>query len=369
MKRFSKNSDSNPLPGLRLSKFAHAVLLLVLAGVFAAGGCSQEKPAPKIPLTEAQKKFEKKCRDEFDMHVKTRMVGHTLYIYLPTQEPIFDYEAQKANSADANKKPSKFAVQFADGSYKAGRFLFEYDIVPRTKAKKEDYGYNSSYTDSYVKQQNNLYTAISDVFFNVEVKEASTQPLFFVIIITDIKKGIEMRATLYLEDFKRYMTGDLPYEEYMKRFLADTKGGQDFIGDETGTHITYTNVEMPDFLAKQIVNRINFKFQHSDFEPPNDFDNTIVGIIADTLRYYDFKDFTTVQLNNLRPLSPPRQNVKYIFEKNQLESFSEDVDEERTKPQGKLIRIRFDKGNVKLMPEEKPAAQTDAKEKTTEPAN
>ncbi len=33
---------------------------------------------------------------------------------------------------------------------------------------------------------------------------------------------------------------------------------------------------------------------------------TIVGIVADTLRYYEFTDFATVQLQNLRPLHRPR---------------------------------------------------------------
>ena len=341
MKRFSKNSDLSPLPGLQWFKFFLAGFLTV-----AVLGCSPERPPPKTPLSETQKQFEKKCRDDYDMHVSTRMAGNTLWIYLPTQEPIFDYEAQKANSAEADRKPSKFAVQYVDGKFRSSRFVFEYDIVPRTKVKQEDYGYNSSYTDSYVKQQNNLFTAINDVFFNVKIEEV--EPQFIVFVITDIKKGIESRLTMYLQDFKRYMSGDLPPEEYQKRYLGDTKGGQSLIGDETGSHVQYTDVKMPEFLAKQIVNRINFKFLHSDFPPPDKFDNTIVGIIADTLRYYKFEDYATVHVHNLRENNGIHEEKKLIFEKNQLANFTE---EEVDRPgKGRLIKIRFDKGNVKVSP-------------------
>ena len=261
---------------------------------------------------------------------------------MPTKEPIFDYESQKENSPDAGKKPSKFMVQYVDGNFKDGRFSFEYDIVTRKKSKVEDFGYSSSYTDNYIKQQNNLFTAISEVFFNVQPVKGQVQPKFIVIVITDIKKGIETRSTLYLEDFQRYMTGELPYEEYMKRFLADTKGSQSMIGDEVGSHLQFKEVTMEEFLTKQIINRIAFKFQHSDFEPPDDYDNTIAGLVADTMRYYKFTSFSAVQLQNLR------LDKKLLFERNQLDSFSEDTGATDEKARGKLIHIRFDNGKAQF---------------------
>lgn len=317
--------------------------LCLIAGFY---GCAP-KPEPKIPMTEAQKKFEAKCR-EYDIHVTTHLVGKTLWIYLPTKEPLFDYEAQKESSAEATKKPNKYAVQYADGNYKDKRFSFEYDIIDKKKTKAEDYGYTSSYTDSYIKAQNSLFTALSEVFFNTEDANGILNPNFVVMVITDIKKGIETRATLYLEDFKRYMTQDLPYDEYMKRFLADTKGGQSLIGDEIGSHIQYKDIEMPDFLTKQIVNRINFKFQRSDNPPADDFDTAIVGIIADTLRYYHFSDFTSVELTNLRVPENQDKRKKMIFERNQLSSFGDDPEEKKGSNGGKLIHIRFENGEAKI---------------------
>lgn len=304
-------------------------------------GCQKPEPAPSS-ISEAQKQLERKCHEDFDLHVLTHMIGHTLWIYLPTKEPLFDYEAQKENSGEAidRNKPAKFAVQYIDGNFSESKFFFEYDIVDRRKSKKDEYGYNSSYTDNYIKMQNNLFTAVSDVFFNAEAKKGEIQPHFFVIVITDIKKGIETQGIFYLEDFERYMTGDLPYEEYSKRFLADSKGGQSLIGDETGTHLQYKDITMEEFLTKQVINRINFKFQRSDFQPPDDYDDTIISIFADTIRYYNFEKFSTLQLFNLR------QNKKYLFEKNQLASFGEEA--KTTPTDGKLIRIRFENGQAEF---------------------
>ncbi len=319
-------------PGARL-------LALMLCGTIILG-CTP-KIEPKISVAQAHKRFEEKCRTELDLHVITRIVGATFWVYLPTKDPIFDYESQKDNSAEAARKPNKYAVQFIDGNFKDKRFSFEYDIVDRKKSKGEDYGYSSSYTDSYIKLQNDLFRAISEVFFDAEAKKGEETPKFIVIVITDIKKGIETRATLYLEDFKRYMTQDLPYDEYMKRFLADTKGGQSLIGDETGEHIQYSDIELSDFLTKQIINRINFKFQRSDFPPEGDIDTAIAGIIADTARYYNFKDFSNVSLSNLR------QDKKLIFETAQLKTLGDDP-ENKINAEGKLIHIRFENGEAKI---------------------
>lgn len=314
-------------------------------------GCTKPAPPP-VSISQAQQKLEAKCRDDFDMHVVTRQVGNTFYVYLPTDKPLFDYEAQKdQGEAVPEKKNAKYTINFIDGKFEKNDFQFEYDIIDRKKSSKEDYGFNSSYTDSYVKQQNNLFVAVSDTFFDVKETSKEKLPEFFVLIITDIVKGIESRSTFYLTDFKRYMSGDLPYEEYMKRYLAETKGGQSFIGDEIGTHIDYKEVQMSDFLAKQITNRINFKFQRSDFSPSDEYDNDIVAQIADTLRYYNFKAFEHVRLNNLR------LNRRYIFEQNQLANFGDDKQDfpdgvVDSKDKGKIVHIIFENGKTRFSDED-----------------
>lgn len=330
LKPFSKNSILNGL--LSLSRNS---LLAFVAVLVALGGCGKVEPQPKFTLTEAQKKFEDKCVKDFNLHVRTHQVGRTLWIYLPTKDPIFDYEVQKQKRGETKDNP-KFVVNYADGLFQNGIFSFEYDIIDKKKSKEENPGFNSSYTDVYVKNQNNIFTAMYEVFLNTKAKAGETTPRFFVVVITDIKKGIETRLTFYLEDFMRAWSGDLPNDEYMKRVLSEQKGSPSMVGDETGSHLKYTDITMGEFLAKQIVNRIHYKFQYSDFPPKgNDFDNVIIGIVADTMRYYRFNEFTNIRLNNLRT------NKKYLFDKAQLVNFGEEKPKEA---QGKLIHIRFKDG-------------------------
>jgi hypothetical protein len=311
------------------------------------GGCGKVEPAPKFTVTEAQKRFEDKCVKDFNLHVRTHQVGHTMWIYLPTKDPIFDYEVQKEKGG-ANKDNPKFIVNFANGKYQNDLFSFEYDIVDKKKTKDESPGFNSSYTDTYVKNQNNIFTAMYEVFLNTKALAGETAPQFFVVIITDIKKGIETRLTFYFQDFMRAWAGDIPNDEYMKRVLSEQKGASSMIGDETGSHLKYSDMTLGDFLSKQIVNRIHYKFQYSDFPPQtNDFDNIIIGIVSDTMRYYHFDNFTNVRLNNLRT------NKKYLFDKSQLVNFGEDKSKEN---KGKLIHIRFKDGKPEFN-EEPPSDQ------------
>ncbi len=338
----SKNLASTALPSRRYNFLTFIVLsALVLVG------CSGEKLEPKFTVTEAQKAFQAKCLKDFNMHVRTRQVGSTFWIYLPIKDPIFDYEVQKPKPPGSQPSPNKFVVNFTDGKYKNGLFTFEYDIVEKKKTKDEDYGFSSSYTDSYIKNQNNLFTAVYEIFFNTKPKGDEVLPQFFVIVITDIKKGIETRATFYLDDFVRFMSGAIPYDEYVKRFLSDRKGNPAMIGDETGSHLRYSSITMSEFLTRQIVNRISFKFQYSDFPPGESYDNTIIGIVADTLRYYKFNDYTNIRLNNIR------LSKKYLFDKSQLVNFGEDKPKEN---QGRLIHIRFKDGKPEF--EEQPSDQT-----------
>jgi hypothetical protein len=340
-KLFSKNLDLSVLLSLP-SKF---LLAFIGAALLLTGCTGQIEKPPVLTVTAAQKKFEEKCLKDFNLHVRSRQVGQTFWVYLPIKDPIFDYEVQKEKPpAEAKETPNKFVVNFADGKFQNNVFSFEYDIMDKKKSKDEDYGFNSSYTDTYVKNQNNLFTAIYEVFLNTKASDKEVTPLFFVVVITDIKKGIETRSTFYLKDFMRYMSGDIPNDEYMKRFLGDRKGSPAMIGDETGTHLKYTNMTMGEFLSKQIVNRIHFKFQYSDFPPKdNKFDDIVIGIVADTVKYYQFDDFTNVRLNNLR------LNQKYLFDKAQLVNFG---DEKPKENEGRLIHIRFKDGKPEFNEEE-----------------
>lgn len=304
-------------------------------------GCSKP-PEPPPSLTEAQQRLEDKCREEFNLYILSRQVGKTLYIYLPTDKPIFDYEAQKEKGQplETTKKKTSFNINFLETHFKERNFLIEYDITDQKKTSQRDYGYSSSYSESYIKQQNDLFVALSTIYVDTKPADNETPIDFIVIIIRDIKKGIEASSTIYFNDFKRYMAGDLPWEEFMKRFLPDTKGSQKFIGDETGKHVEYIDIQLSDFLAKQMLNRIQFRFQRSDFTPDIKFEDELLSEVANTLNYYKFDAFDYVKLDNLR------DNKKYMFDKSNLAVFAQDQTTSNNQD-GKLIHIIFENGKIK----------------------
>jgi hypothetical protein len=316
------------------------ILLLMGSCVFLPA-CKVQKPEPpKIEFTKAQKKFEAKCRDEFGLHVKTRIVGDTLWIYLPVKEPMFDLKSDKPLKDDPEKKPSPFALQYIEGEFKDGIFSFEYDVIERKKANIEEFGYHNDYTDSFSKKQTNLFTAVNETLFDAKDTPDEPAPKFVVMAIADITKGIELKYSFYLEDYRRFNEQSLPPDEYNKRILQDVKGSQEMVGDEIGEHLDYKNINMGEFLAKQIANRVRFKYQSTTLKTDN-HDNLITGIIADTTRYYSFEDFKEVRLSNLRT------DQKFIFTKDQLANFGDDQDY-KGEPKGKLIRIRFDHGKAEI---------------------
>ncbi len=333
--------------------FQASVKYLVVGTVFLfAMGCSKIENAPAPSLSETQKKFEEKCRVDFDLHVRTRQVDNTFFIYLTTDKPLIDYEAQQDLGDKTNAaKPSKFNINYLEGKFDINSFNFEYDIVDKKKSSTDDAGYSMNYTESYLKQQQGIFVAMSESFLDVNPKHTEKLPEFFVIIITDIVKGFESRSVIEMNDFKRYVSGDLPQEEFMKRYLSDAKGGLSMIGDEIGTHIDYTPITMTDFLTKQIVNRIRFKFQRSDFQPGDDYDRDIANQVADTFSYYTFKDYAQVKLLNLRLEHELKLTPEEILK------YGEDSKEGPKIPvnekDGKLIRIIFENGKATFPDEDK----------------
>lgn len=293
-------------------------------------------PLPRGQLTDLQKKFELKCRKDYNLNVITRMVGKTFWIYAPTTKPLFDFAAETPAPPDPLKKPAKYNLLYIHGAFKDSAFNFEYDVLPKIKSDLGQEGIRNEGTDYFNKLYNNLFTAVTETLL-----DPHTPISFVVMAITDIKKGIEARYTFYLEDYRMASVEGIPYDEFSKRVLQESKGSTDYIGDEIGQHLEYNDIRMPDFLTKQMVNRIRFKFTQSDFPPQENYEEAIIGTIADTVRYYHFKDFNQLRTDDIRT------KKKMIFTPPQLDFFGEDKPKsEEPKSKGKLIHIIFENGQT-----------------------
>jgi hypothetical protein len=311
------------------------ILLILIVGINLS--CTQKKALlPRPPLTEIQKTFETKCRKDYHLNVITRMSGKTFWIYAPTDKPLFDFAAETPSPPDPLKKPAKYDLLYINGSFKNEAFNFDYDVIPKIKSDTANEGIRNEGTDYFNKLYNNLFTAVTETLL-----DPKTPISFIVMTITDIKKGIEARYTFYLEDYRKASVEGIPFDEFSKRVLQESKGSTDFIGDEIGQHLEYNDIRMPDFLTKQMVNRIRFKFSQSDFPPQENYEEAIIGVIADTTRYYNFKDFKEVRTNDVRT------KKKMIFTPKQLDFFGEDRPKEPgSKSNGKLIHIIFENGKT-----------------------
>jgi len=313
--------------------------VLLLGSLAAAGGCASKKTAAVHPAPiDLQKKFETKCRKDYKLNIITRVTGKTFWIYAPTDKPLFDFAAEKPTPPDPLKKPAKYHLLYINGTYKNNTYYFEYDVVPKIKSDLQAEGIRNEGTDAFNKLYNNLFTVITETLLDPDL------PVSFVVLsVTDIKKGIELRYTFFLEDFRMASAGGLPTDEFEKRVLQEEKGSTNYIGDETGEHLEFNDIKMPDFLTKQMVNRIRFKFTQSDFPPQENYEEIIVGIIADTNRYYHFKDFKEVRTNDIRT------HKRMIFVPKQLDFFGEDKPKnEDQKQSGKLIHIIFENGKTTI---------------------
>ncbi len=253
-------------------------------------------PQPALSSSEALSKFQAFCKAELKYPVITRLVGKTLWIYLPGKDPLTDMQATTPQQEQTTKTPTeKIALRFYDARFKNGDFIIEFDAGTH-KIYSQDQGYKSIYTESFQKQQNNILTALQRTLF-----DAPDAPEFVTLVITDVTRGIEVETITNFDDFKKasIMPPALSQDEYTKRYLSAMRGNRAAIGDMQGRHLSWAELTWPDFLSRQIKNRIRFKYQQSDFPPSDDAKKEIAQIARDTLQAYNFSDYEGVILEDL----------------------------------------------------------------------
>lgn len=297
-------NDTNP------TAILHTVCLLSL--IFSYTGCSQPKPKFLTP-TEAAEKFNHICKDEYALNIVTRQLGNTLWIYLPFKGHLVDYKASSNPFAKSQKPENKPRLDYIDGKFENKNFNFEYSVNNKNYPEK-DRGYSSSYTEEFQTAQRAIYTALARAFGDAKQTVEEHMPEFIVTIITDLEKGLELESILYYDDLKRVSSNppDLTQEEFLKRYVNDLRGDVDGVNDETGKHIKYREIKFSDFLTRQIVNRINFKFQSSDFPPSQNTKDEMIQIIQETLKAYQFTDYQSIKLKDLS------DDSSFVLEKDRL---------------------------------------------------
>ncbi len=292
---------------------------LLLGSLLAFGGCAKPAPEPHYTLNEAQKRLVSVCKEDYHLDVTVKPAKDTLWIYVPSREPLVDISVPKTATPPATpppeKKPGKsLALNFLDAAFKGRVLDIQYDIGQVKRYPAQDAGYNYISPEKFQQNLQNVPTALVRVFGDLAPAE---QPRFIVIVFADIVKGLEYRMIGYFPDLLRGSTDSTFVEEYRQRIIVDgPQGNAGLINDAAGKNLRPVEITWPEFLKKQILARIRFKYQQSSNPPkPNAVEEILAQVYA-TVSAYDYKDFDNVRLEDLG-------NDKTLdFRKEQLSTFA-----------------------------------------------
>ena len=286
------------MPRLKLLK-----IILCLCVLSTLGGCASP-PQPLRKLSEAEKKLIEICQNEYKLEIVLKPLNNTLWIYVPQREAFLDFKANDQGAQNSPEAKESLSIKFLEGKFIDGTFKLTYDIGT-SKTYTKDYGFATQFNEQYQENQRNILTAIYRAFADLQITskgspQAEKTPDFFILVIADIIKGIETQTTFYFPDILRGMSDPSFNEEYTKRIIPDSPvGNKDIILDNRGDHLDIQELTWAEFLIKQIVYRIQYKYQRSSLPPSAETKNEILKIFKETVEAYQFKDFTAFELHDL----------------------------------------------------------------------
>ncbi len=274
-------------PSLRSSAKRGLLLNLCLISCLIFGCSSSTSPTYlKENIDKAIQDISKK---EYNMYVKVRLAGQALWIYIPVEDILEKLDKPERYS-------EKFTIESNKTEFEYGLLKAAYGIkpVPDNLDKYQEYKYNKKVMENV----NNVWKVLRRVIFSMERKNKA-EPKIFCVITADIKNGIELKEMFYYLDLKKVSYEFISWAEYQHRDIQEVDLAPEAIGDKEGSHINYRDISFEEFIADQIRYRIKLKFQKPEVDKTADIDREILKIVVNTLKIYDFKDFSEVELNNL----------------------------------------------------------------------
>lgn len=267
----------------------HALKLIFIA--FTLLSCSRPPAVtPSIYLKEnIAFTIQDICKKDYNFNVKARLVGSTLWCYLTTEDMI-------VNAKKPEKFTERFTIEYNSAKLKDNVLNVNYRIkeIPAIE-KIQQYGYNKKLTENI----NNVMQVIRRVIFNMK-RDEEAQIKFLCLVIADIKNGFETKEISYYPDLKKLSYGFLSQSEYQHRAISQTDISSSIIGDRSGWHLAYNDINLKDFICLQIKHRIALNFQKDLINNKSvNVDREITRIAAETIKIYGFKDFNELKLNNL----------------------------------------------------------------------
>jgi hypothetical protein len=226
---------------------------------------------------------------EYKTEVSVRLVGSTLWIYMPVTDLFVPNKDKK------EKYPEKFQIAKNSGEFKGDSFVGEYNIkVVPVKDKTQDFKINKVISGKI----GDMWKIIRRVLFGF-VHSERDKIKFVSMVIADIKNGFEVKEVFYARDLKKVSYGLMSVWEFQHRVIQDSAVSPLVIGDKAGRHVEYRDITLHEFVQKQIEYRISLKFQKPEVEQNADIDREVAKIITETLQMYEMRDVGQVRFRSM----------------------------------------------------------------------
>lgn len=265
-------------PSLRNSARPALLFKFILIPIFALAGCAGpiEPTYKEKDLAPLVKKI---CKDEYNLEVVTGRTVNTLWVYAPLER-----------------------------------------ILHKEYGKKED----KVFDEEVIEKLRNILTTIGRVLIS-----SDTSPEFFVLVASDTNIGLDYVIIANVLDIKKSYAGFIPFTEAQKRYLIKLKLAPEAAGDSTGKHVYIYNIELANFIAEQIAQRIAVQFQDDNLKKYFKLDKSegefkdgsfifsyaieetlkpdkninvmkeILNTVTYCLKTYEFRNFSLVEINDL----------------------------------------------------------------------
>lgn len=256
-------------------------------------GCSLSPPAHT--RSQIEKDIIAALKKDADVNATTRIVGKTLYVYIPTEKEIL----KLTRVTDPEKERKNTPLSFINSSYENKKFTLNYaykNIPAKGITPSKNITYEFTDHGDYLRRQ------ILQLLFSKAMPDNEEERFhFFVIYIADIIRGIEVKMTINEVDLKEFMLGLVPNFTFGKRMLLKVEGNKKISEDKSDRHIEYNDIFLEDFINEllamvfyQDINKIGE--QNPETQNIEDF---ILNIFTDIIQHYNFKNYRQVKLHNL----------------------------------------------------------------------
>jgi hypothetical protein len=226
------------------------------------------------------------AKQKYQAQIRLKEGGQTLWVYLP-------YSGVRMGRAMAKKEsqPGTLEMSIFVNSMNA--------FAPKSPDERAVFAASEI---SYVTQK--LLGDIRTIALRMDKPYR-----FYVLVVTNVANrvpGVEDWFMMCQDDIKELPVGEVFEGEPFARLVVHSQPVENAYRDYDGEHIAYYDVDMKDFIAKQIVWRVRKEFDEEYNKTPFDITaaerkQAVINSIAKTVSVYNYNDYDDFVISDLSP--------------------------------------------------------------------